>query len=209
MWLSNSIGNSYYSEIKILKATIAVLVTAAALMAQGSSRSSVPQFTDAGELVLPADYREWVFLSSGLGMTYGPAAGTDPNPAPNFDNVFVSPAAYRSFVQTGKWPEKTVLILETRTSASKGSINKRGQYQSDLIAIQAEVKDSSRFEGNGWAFFALGKASRGPMISRSATCYSCHPANGAVDNTFVQFYPTLLPIAKEKGTLTPAYLQAH
>ena len=44
--------------------------------------------------------------------------------------------------------------------------------------------------------------------SNSATCYSCHPANGAVDNTFVQFYPTLLAIAKEKGTLNPAYLAA-
>ncbi len=141
-------------------------------------------------------------------MTYGPQAGTTPNPTPNFDNVFVSPGAFQSFIQTGKWPEKTVLVLETRSSASKGSINKAGQYQSDLISIQAEVKDSSRFEGNGWAFFALGKVNRGPMIPRSATCYSCHPANGAVDNTFVQFYPTLLLVAKEKGTLNPAYAGA-
>jgi hypothetical protein len=28
-----------------------------------------------------------------------------------------------------------------------------------------------------------------------------------VDTTFVQFYPTLLPIARAKGTLTPAYLK--
>ena len=31
-------------------------------------------------------------------------------------------------------------------------------------------------------------------------------ANTAVDRTFVQFYPTLLPIARAKGTLSEAYL---
>ena len=33
-----------------------------------------PRFTSAGELVRPVNYREWVYLSSGLGMTYGPIA---------------------------------------------------------------------------------------------------------------------------------------
>jgi hypothetical protein len=28
-----------------------------------------------------------------------------------------------------------------------------------------------------------------------------------VENTFVQFYPTLLEVAKAKGTLNPAFLQ--
>jgi hypothetical protein len=44
------------------------------------------------------------------------------------------------------------------------------------------------------------------MIPRDASCYSCHAASTAVDHTFVQFYPTLLPIARAKGTLNPAYL---
>ena len=45
------------------------------------------------------------------------------------------------------------------------------------------------------------------MIPTSAGCYSCHAAHAAVDTTFVQFYPTLLPIAKSKGTLSAAYLK--
>jgi hypothetical protein len=28
-----------------------------------------------------------------------------------------------------------------------------------------------------------------------------------VDTTFVQFYPTLLPVAQKKGTLSPGYLK--
>ncbi len=43
------------------------------------------------------------------------------------------------------------------------------------------------------------------MIPKSGNCYSCHAEHGAVDTTFVQFYPTLMPIAKEKGTLDSAY----
>jgi hypothetical protein len=43
------------------------------------------------------------------------------------------------------------------------------------------------------------------MIPRTADCYSCHADHAAVDNTFVQFYPTLLPIATAKGTFSAAY----
>ena len=32
-----------------------------------------PQYAADNTLVRPADYREWVYLTSGLGMTYGPA----------------------------------------------------------------------------------------------------------------------------------------
>ena len=31
-------------------------------------------------------------------------------------------------------------------------------------------------------------------------CYACHDAHAAVEHTFVQFYPTLIPVAKAKGT---------
>jgi YHS domain-containing protein len=64
----------------------------------------------------------------------------------------------------------------------------------------AEVKDEKRFPTK-WAFFGFGtSASDAKALPVSATCYSCHAANGAVDNTFVQFYPTLLEVAKSKGT---------
>ena len=43
------------------------------------------------------------------------------------------------------------------------------------------------------------------MIPVSQNCYSCHSDHGAVDTTFVQFYPTLLPIAKQKRTLEAAH----
>ena len=60
-----------------------------------------PEFTKEGKLKRPADYREWIFLSSGLGMTYG--APTDGG-QPRFDNVFADPRAYKAFMATGVWP---------------------------------------------------------------------------------------------------------
>src|SRR5436190_5589071 len=70
-------------------------------------------YTAAGQVQEPASYRDWVFLSSGLGMTYGPAAPAAGRP-PLFDNVFVNPQSYRAFTSTGRWPDGTMFILELR-----------------------------------------------------------------------------------------------
>src|SRR5690349_3463619 len=100
-----------------------MVVAALALMATATIRtvgaqqasSDGPRYNSAGELMRPADYREWVYLATGLNMTYGPNA---PDPARNqpFNNVFVNRDSYRQFVNTGKWPEKTIFILEIRAS---------------------------------------------------------------------------------------------
>ena len=39
-----------------------------------------------------------------------------------------------------------------------------------------------------------------------ANCYTCHEQHGAVDTTFTQFYPAALDVAKEKKTLSPAFM---
>jgi hypothetical protein len=159
-----------------------------------------PRFTSDQKLEFPADYREWVFLSSGLGMTYGPAA--NPNGPPLFDNVFAHPNAYREFMKTGKWPDQSIFVLEVRQATSQGSINKGGNFQSDLVSVEAEVKDTKRFAGTaGWGYFNFVK-SRDPVsqLPKTAACYTCHSQNAAVEQTFVQFYPTLIDIANSHGT---------
>lgn len=169
------------------------LLTACAL-------SSDPQYTSDGRMRFPEHYREWIYLSSGLDMSYNPAAQASGHQM--FDNVFVNPDAYKAFVATGTWPDKTVLVLEVRGAESKGSINRSGSFQNNsVMGVEVHVKDSTRFDGE-WAFFGFEKQQPAKMISRSADCYSCHAKHGAVDNTFVQFYPTLSEIAKRKGTFS-------
>ena len=166
------------------------------MLAAAEAPADGPQFNAAGQLLRPANYREWVFLSAGLGMTYGSpeAAATQ---EPKFDNVFVNRAAYDSFLKTGTWPDQTMLVLEVRTSDSKASINQGGRFQTGVLAVESQVK-----RGGKWTFYAFGKdGAVGKPVPATANCYSCHGQHGAVDNTFVQFYPTLQSVAKQKGTL--------
>ena len=180
-----------------------LLLIFGALTVAAQSIPDGPQFTASGDLLLPKNYREWVFLSSGLGMTYGPAAQADQG-NPMFDNVFVNPSAYRAFMQTGHWPDKTIFMLEIRRAIGKGSINNAGHYQSEVAALEAAVKDEGRFPQK-WAYFGFGRSEKATALPATSACNSCHTQNAAVENTFVQFYPALLEVATHKATLNPAY----
>jgi hypothetical protein len=100
-----------------------------------------------------------------------------------------------------------VLVKENRIAESAGTLSKSGRFQTGVMNLEIHVKDGRRFPG-GWAFFVSsdGKAA-GKLMPQSASCYSCHMDHGATDTTFVQFYPTLLPIARDKGTLSTGYLK--
>ena len=175
------------------------------LCAASLAAADKAEFTKDGELIRPTKYREWIFLSSGLGMTYGPNAPA-PGAALRFDNVFVNPPAYREFLKTGTWPDGTIMLLEIRASESKGSINQHGQFQTGPVALEAHVKDMRRFpKTNGWAFAGFEPkdgqfAAKGKIIPPGNRCEECHSKNGAVDSTFVQFYPDLIQVAQKRGT---------
>ena len=93
-----------------------------------------------------------------------------------------------------------MFVMEVRASATKGSINKGGHYQEELVTIEAHVKDQARFQSK-WEFFGFGAGQTAKPLGAKSNCQTCNSQNGAVDNTFVQFYPTLLPVARAKGTL--------
>jgi hypothetical protein len=100
------------------------------------------------------------------------------------------------------------MVLESREARSKGSINESGHFQgTEVVGFEVHVKDEARFPGK-WAFFSFDSpGTNGTLIPQGAPCYSCHTAHAAVDTTFVQFYPTLLPVATKKGTLSETFLK--
>ena len=169
-----------------------------------------PTYTADGQLKFPEKYREWVFLASGLDMSY------DPKPTPMgmgmFNNVFVNPEAYKAFQTTGHWPEGTELVLENRGAEGAKSINKAGRTQSaELMGFEVHVLDSAHQDpaagGDGWAFYGFDNPVSAKAIARPASCYTCHEQHGAVDTTFLQFYPTLVDAAEKHKTLSAAYLK--
>ena len=191
-------------KAKIAILGVVVLFSTVAFRQYATAPRSAPASPGSAEISFPEHYREWVYLTSGFDMSYNPGEPADHH---MFDNVFVDPKAYQAFVQTGSWPDRTMLVLEVRGAEGKGSINQKGNYQgAEVMGIEVHLKDEARFPGK-WAFFTFDNGKTAKMIPTSAGCYSCHAAHAAVDTTFVQFYPTLLPIAKSKGTLSAAYLK--
>jgi hypothetical protein len=188
------------------KTALALIIVAAAAMT-GIAHTATPAATGAdGSLHRPRDLRELVFLSSSQGLAYGPAARTQDSPA--FTNIFVEPAVYRSFMQTGKWPEGTTFFMEVRAGVGHTDIGTRGSSQGELLAVEAERKDSTRYPDGGWAYFDFGPhgddAQAQPM-PRTHECYTCHRLHGAVEWTFTQFYPEQFAVAQAKGTVRKDY----
>jgi hypothetical protein len=186
----------------------ALIALAASLTGGAMSQAQAPKraavYLPDGKLEFPKDYRTWVFLSSGVDMSYSKEAMAMAGDNHAFDNVFVDRAGYDGFMKTGQWPEGTVFMLEIRRGETKGSINTRGQFQSAVLGREAHVKDK-KFK-SGWAFFGFTGDGPGREIPQTSTCNKCHEDHAAVDTTFVQFYPTLMPVATEKKVFSPAYL---
>jgi hypothetical protein len=194
---------------RFLRLTAGAAGALAAVLVLGAAAppaAVAPRYTADGKMEFPKDYRTWVYLSTGVDMSYveTPAATGDNHV---FDSVFVNREAYDAFLKTGTWPDKTVMVLEVRKGVSKGSINKKGQFQTDRIAVEVHVKDTARFKKDGWGFFGFGGGEApGALLPETGACNTCHEQHGAVDTTFVQFYPTLLPTAQARKTLAAAYL---
>lgn len=187
------------------KALLAVSLTVAISFVSAASpndESDRPQYNKAGELLRPENYREWIFLSAGLGMNYSPGPGSHDM----FTNVFVPQWAYKEFLKSGHWPDKTTFVVEERGAQTKGSINKHGNFQTELMGIGVEVKDS-RFPEN-WAYFNFDE-NKSAAANPNNTCFSCHEKNAAVEHSFVQFYPTLKPVAKKFGTYRQSAEKVH
>ena len=184
---------------RLIPAFLLAVAMAATVLVAASPESTPgrPQYTGNNQLLRPSDYREWIFVSSGLGMSYSTQPGHE-----MFTNVFVPQWAYQEFLKSGKWPDKTMFVVEDRGSTSKGSINKLGHYQTDSMGIGVEVKDA-RFPDK-WAYFNFDEDTKSASENPKAGCWTCHEEHAAVEHSFVQFYPTLKPVAKKFGTYREA-----
>ena len=102
------------NKAKVLALALALLLIPAALLrsAPAPLPANSPEYTSDDQLKLPENYRQWVYLTTGFDMSY--SAGAMAMDHHMFDNVFVNPEAYKSFTETGTWPDKTMLVLEVR-----------------------------------------------------------------------------------------------
>ncbi len=169
-----------------------------------AARRHDPEYTDKGELKLPGDFQTWVFVGSNLGLEYredGTKDAADPKnrddklKAANFHNVYINPEAFDHFVKTGKFPDKTMLVLDIY-KAEEGeprSVVSQGLFPGKQKEIAVAVKNSARPDGSktDWAYYDFPLGQKTAKAFPDKACYDCHLQHADRDNVWVQFYPTL------------------
>lgn len=182
------------------------LAASSPVTAQGQAADE-PHYTPSGELSLPRGFETWVFAGSNLGLSYTPeaaaAAGTPP-PRPakrQFHNVAVNRAAYDYFLANGRFPDRTVLVMQVFEAADKDPMGvlSNGLFNGRRVGLEVAVKNPSRPDGRTtpWAYYNFTDPSDSSKVLASApafpdeACANCHQRHASVDNVWVQFYPAL------------------
>jgi hypothetical protein len=183
----------------------AVLLTLSALPALAQSQSKgataryLPEYTASGELKLPKNFREWVYVGSPLtpnALNNGKAA------FPEYHNVYIEPGSYAIYKKTGTFPEGTIMFKELQLAqeaqfpdGSRAEPSGRGFFPGALNGADVTVKDTKRFaESGGWGFFNFNhhepKALTATLKPKSECAY-CHIASAKKDQVWTQFYRPL------------------
>lgn len=162
---------------------------------------STAVFDSDGKLQLPTGYRAWVFVGAPLtpnARNKGKAA------FPEYHHVYIEKENVDAFLQTGSFPEGTVIVKELTLvldpefpDGSRKEPSGRGYFNGEINGIDVTVKDSKRFAGtNGWGFFTFGhhplpyaKTAAESPATQCAACHRTYVAN--TDMTWIQFYPLL------------------
>ncbi len=157
-----------------------------------------PQYNDKGELLRPTGYQTWVFVGSNLGIQYGKEVidkeRANSNPG-TFHNVYINPEAYQTYVKTGKFPDRTILVMEVYEAVERGpqKIVSKGFFPGKLLSVEAAIKNSKRPDGanTDWAYYDFGTKRTSAKAFADGACYQCHRKHASDDNVWVQFYPIL------------------
>ena len=178
-----------------------VLIKAGPVAAQTEQPSVV--FDSQGKLKLPDPtiFRKWVFIGAPLtpnGLNNGKAN------FPEYHHVYVEKKNIDAYLQTGTFPEGTILVKElvrdlkpTFPDGSRTEPSGRGFFNGEFNGIDVSVKDSKRFaKTSGWGYFTFGHhplpyAEWATEASQSE-CAGCHQTYVLkTDMTWIQFYPLL------------------
>jgi len=163
---------------------------------QGLQNKPQPRYSEDKQLMFPEDYHSWVFVGASIGLGYTESA-RDAGPGA-CHQVYIQREAYDDYQRTGKFPEKTMLVMEVYKPEQKVSINKQGYFEGDRAGIEVALKDHDKFE-EGWAYFDFGNGrKRSSSAFPKNSCWSCHNQHGADDNVFTQFYPVLRELKPPK-----------
>lgn len=151
----------------------------------GPTMDEAPRYT--GDLLeRPRGYERWMAVGASLGLGYGPVGGGHEA----FHQVYIAPSAFDAFVETGAFPEGTMLALEIAAIGANVLPARSGRFADAREALEIAVKDKR--QPDGWAYYSFGDGTRATARTFPAdACAGCHRTHGQTDNVFTQFYPRL------------------
>jgi hypothetical protein len=158
-----------------------------------------PQYTASGELILPKNFHEWVYVGSPL--TPNALNGGKAN-FPEFHNVYIEPCSYAKYQKTNVFPEGTIFFKELQLTlpaenpdGSRKEPSGRGYFPGPFNGADATVKDSKRYAGTGgWGYYNFNHHEpKAPTatLKPKMECSYCHQASAKKDEVWTQFYPLL------------------
>jgi hypothetical protein len=189
-----------------VSSAVAMAAITAAFAQPGSNDDSaltrtryLPEYTASGDLMLPKNFNEWVYVGSPL--TPNALNGGKAN-FPEFHNVYIEPGSYEIYKKTGKFPEGTIIFKELQLTlpaenpdGSRTEPSGRGFFPGKLNGADVTVKDTKRYaDSGGWGYYNFNhhepKAATAKVKPKSE-CAFCHIASAKKDDVWTQFYPLL------------------
>jgi Cytochrome P460 len=188
----------------LIAGALSSAIAVTAVLAQSASndvakKRYLPEYTASGDLILPKNFNEWVFVGSPL----TPNALNDGKANfPEFHNVYIEPGSYEIYKKTGEFPEGTMFFKELQLTlpaenpdGSRTEPSGRGFFPGKLNGADVTVKDSKRYaDTGGWGYYNFNhhepKAPTAKLQPKSE-CAFCHMASAKKDDVWTQFYPLL------------------
>jgi hypothetical protein len=164
-----------------------------------TSERYLPEYTESGDLILPKNYHEWVYVGSPL----TPNALNDGEAGfPEFHNVYIEPGSYEIYKETGEFPEGTIFFKELQLTlpaenpdGSRTEPSGRGYFPGKWNGADVTVKDTERYaDTGGWGYYNFNHSEpKAPTatLQPQSECGYCHQASAKKDQVWTQFYPLL------------------
>ena len=159
------------------------------------------QFNQAGGLIRPEGWREWVFVGSPVTPNSLNAGSA---PFPEFHTVYIDPVSWEHYKKTGKFREGTMFAKELTLVGATAATSGNGVFNGGLQGLEIAHKDSKRYskETDGWAYYTFGHKpepyANSATAMPTAACAACHTGAAKEDMVFTQYYP-ILGVAKGAG----------
>jgi len=196
-----------YLSILAVGVTVATGTMMSSLFAQSNDGAEAatkktcypPEYTASGDLKLPKNFNEWVFVGSPL----TPNALNDGKANfPEYHNVYIEPCSYEVYKKTNVFPEGTIFFKELQLTlpaenpdGSRTEPSGRGFFPGKLNGADVTVKDSKRYAASGgWGYFNFHHyepKAKTATVRPVEECGYCHIASAKKDDVWTQFYRLL------------------